>query len=167
MKRNKKGQVAVLDLFMSGLMFGIAITLVMFTWNSYNVKIEDQLDYNTNLIKAYHVSDLLVKYPGRPTGWHRYNTSNPAVTIGLAQEEGVLNIDKVDAFVNNLTYNYTKDKLEINNYEYFMRIVKLDETNFTPPLSKGNTSSTEQMITLRRYVLYNDEEAILEFTLKK
>ena len=168
MKQNKTGQLAILDLFMSGLMFAIIVSLVMFTWNDYNVKIDKQLDYNTNLIKAYHVSDLLVKYQGRPTAWQRYeNVSNPAVTLGLAQGEGELNVEKVEFFINNLTYEYTKDKLGINSYEYYLRLLKLDGTNFTPPIEKGTTNTTEQTVTLRRYVLYNGEEAILEFSLKK
>src|SRR3989344_2818749 len=102
-KQHKKAQVAVLDLYISALMFGILITFVMFTWNNYNIKINNQLDYNSDLIKAYHISDLFVKYQGKPTAWHRTNiTENPISILGLAQSEGVLNSDKVDIFINDL-----------------------------------------------------------------
>ena len=111
--QHKKGQVAVLDLFIAALIFGIIVTAIMFTWNSYTVKIQNQIDYNTNLVRAYHISDLFVRYPGKPSAWeHYYDLSeDPIEILGLANQDHIIDVDKMSAFMN-LSYDYVKTNAE-------------------------------------------------------
>lgn len=158
----KKGQVAVLDLFIAALIFSIIVTAIMFTWNSYNVKIEDQIEYNTNLVRAYHISDLLVRYAGKPSAWEHYgDLSEDAIEIvGLAERDHIIDPDKLNSFMN-LSYDYVRTKLKINEYQFYMDLKHINGSDFNPPIEFGNQTNESSIISLRRYVIYNDTEAIL------
>lgn len=164
---NKKAQIAVLDLFISAMIFGIIVTGIMVTWNNYNEKIEKRIETNTNLIRAYHISDLLTRYPGKPSAWEKFDegtANNPVTIIGLAKSDHVIDGDKLSSFLL-LDYDYAKDKLSINNYEYYFRLSKVDGTDFDPVIEKGSKLNDTNYVTLKRYVIYNESEAILEFWL--
>ena len=167
-KQNKKGQVAVLDLFISALIFSIIVTTVMFTWNSYTQKIEDQLDYNSDLLTAYHISDLLTRYPGKPSSWEflQHVSINPVEIIGLAQDDRVLNPMKVDRFLA-LEYEFIQEKLNIGAYDFYFHLTEIDGDEFNPILEVGNITDNSSAVVLKRYVIYNETESILEFWLQK
>jgi hypothetical protein len=169
LKKNKKGQVAVLDLFVSALVFGILVATIMVTWNSYGVKIDKQLDYNTNLLRAYHISDLLTRFPGKPSFWGLQHALGPqdVEIIGLAKSDRILDTVKVISF-KNMDYNESKQKLGISSYEYYFRVSKLDGSDFSPAIESGiKDNESEITVTLKRYVIYNETESILEFWLQK
>ncbi|MBS3172314.1 hypothetical protein J4438_01890 [Candidatus Woesearchaeota archaeon] len=166
-KRNKKAQVAVLDLFIAAMIFGILVTAIMITWNDYNEKIDKRISQNTNLIRAYHISDLLTRYAGKPSAWEKFGedtAEDPLTIIGLAKEDHVIDNDKLTTFLS-LDYNYTKDKLSINSYEYYFKILNIDGSDFNPVIEKGIKMNNTNYVTLKRYVIYNESEAILEFWL--
>jgi hypothetical protein len=169
LKKNKKGQVAVLDLFISALIFGILVATIMVTWNSYGIKIEKQIDYNTNLLRAYHISDLLTRFPGKPSFWGLQAQMGPhsVEIIGLAKSDRILDSTKVQAF-RTMDYNESKEKLEIAMYDYYFRLYKLDGSDFNPPIEAGiKNNESEITVTLKRYVIYNETESILEFWLQQ
>lgn len=166
---NKKGQVAVLDLFIAAVIFGVLVTTIMLTWNEYNVRIEEHIDYNDLVIKAVHITDLLSQYPGKPTGWEGPRVflpkRNTITTIGLASDEGIIDENKLDRFLN-LTYNETRDIFNIKSYDYFFKIIKVDGSNFSPSIEKGILTN-KTIVSIRRLVIYKDDPAILQFQLEE
>jgi len=171
MLKNNRGQVAVLDLFISALIFGLLVTTIMFTWNSYTLKIDKQIDYNTNLLRAYHITDLLTRFPGKPTSWEKYNEpqlgSNPIEIVGLAREDRILDPTKVSGFIN-LEYDLSREILGITDYDYYFKLTHIDGTDFDPVIESGEIiNESEIVVTLTRYVIYNETEAVMEFWLQK
>ena len=166
--QHKKAQVAVLDLFIAALIFGILVSAIMVTWNNYNVKIDQRIEDNTNLIRAYHISDLLVRYPGKPTAWETYPEliGDSISIIGLAKSDGVIDPVKLSEFTK-LENDFIKDKLKTGHYDFYFKLVQIDGSHFTPPIEKGNLTNSSTSIALRRYVIYNETEAILEFHLQR
>ncbi len=166
-QRNKKGQVAVLDLFISAMIFGILVTVIMVTWNNYNTKIENQIDYNTELVKSFHLTDLLTKYPGKPSAWeHIVEGDDIKISIlGLAKDDRVIDPVKLQEFLS-FDYNETKQIMRITSYDYYFRLYKLDGSDFTPKIEKGVILNDTSTIALTRFVIYNETEAILEFRLQ-
>ena len=166
--RYKKGQVVELDLFMAIIIFGFILVIIFLAWNTYSQKINRELDYNTNLIKSYHISDLLTKYPGRPSSWEQNILLGETQidTIGLSSKDRIIDDNKLSTFLT-LDYNFTKDVMNINSYEYYFKISKIDGTDFDSSLEKGIKTDDESTIALRRYVIYNETAAIMEFWLQK
>ena len=167
--KNKKAQVAVLDLFVAAIIFGILVTILMTTWNEYNAKIDKQLEYNDFVIKVYHITDLLVLYHGKPSAWEKPSPTYhvdapwPMDMIGLALEDGVISEKKLNTFLN-MTYNETREIFNIRGYDYLFQLKRIDGSEFSPQIIKG-VSGEEAIVAVRRLVLYNDEEAILYFQL--
>jgi hypothetical protein len=159
---HKKGQVAVLDLFIAAVIFGIIVTTVMFTWNSYNNKIDDRIEYNTNLLRAYHVTDLLTKYPGKPSFWERdFDLNEDTVTIlGLAKSDRVIDPKKLSAFLT-MNYSVVKSKLDLNNYEFYFKLENDDVT-----YEKGMKINDSPTIAIKRLVIYNETKTNLDFWLQ-
>src|SRR3989344_6068419 len=94
----KKGQIMIMDLFMSFFVFILLISSVIFTWNAYTLRLNDKLDYEEMMTKAFHVSDLLIENPGVPSEWEK--SSSSVEVIGLATKDRVLSEEKVNAFIN-------------------------------------------------------------------
>ena len=167
--QHKKAQVAVLDLFIAAMIFGIMVATIMAAWNSYNIKIEEKIENNDDILRAYHVSDLLVRYPGRPSYWELNSglSSDPVDTIGLAEKDGVIDPTKLAVFFN-FSDDYIKNKLKIKGYEYYFRLAYINDTDFDPPVIKGEKiNDSETIISIRRFALYNGTEVILEIQLQK
>lgn len=167
--RNKKAQVAVLDLFIAAVIFGILITIMMTTWNEYNVKIDKHLEYNDLIIKTYHITDLLVHYPGKPSAWEGpaialdMGPQFPTDMIGLAHKDGVLEAGKLNVFLQK-PYNESREMLNIRGYNYLFQLTRVDGSEFDPPIVKGEIGEGA-IVSVRRLVLYNGEEALLHFQL--
>jgi len=161
-KHNKKAQVAVLDLFIAAVIFGLLITTVMLTWNKYNIKMNEQINYNTMVIRTYHISDLLTQYPGKPSAWEKEEEINP-ITLGLASQEGVIDQTKLNKFLE-MDYNQTKDILNIMIYDYHFKLTNLTGSNLTQ--NKGLEKNTKT-VSITRLVIYNGQEALLQFKLEE
>ncbi|MFH1376146.1 MAG: hypothetical protein ABIH25_00765 [Candidatus Woesearchaeota archaeon] len=170
--KEKRGQVAVLDLFIAAVIFGILVATIMFTWNEYNIKIEKHIEYNDLIIKTFHIADLLTQYPGKPSTWelprplsHSTEQQTSITTIGLVYEEGIIDEYKLEKFLNT-SYNETKDIFNINNYEYYFKIINLDGSDLNPIIEKGILQNKTK-VSIRRLVIYQNEEAILQFQLQE
>lgn len=170
--KNKRGQVAVLDLFIAAVVFGILVTTIMLTWNEYNIRIEKHIDYNDLTIKAFHITDLLTQYPGKPTAWEKprpfispLEKKPPITTIGLAYEEGIIDEYKLSEFLN-MSYNETRDVFNIKLYDYYFKMIKIDGSDFNPKIEKG-VLKNKTIVSIRRLVLYNNDESILQFQLEE
>ena len=136
----------------------------MATWNNYNVKLENQIEYNDMVIKTYHISDLLSQYPGKLSAWEHYDEV-PTLALGLASQEGIIDEDKLNAFLD-MDYTETKDALNIMIYDYYFELTHLNGSHFNPNLTKGTIKDTTTVSTTR-LVIYNGEEALLQFSLER
>ena len=170
--KNKKGQVAVLDLFISAVIFGVLVSTIMLTWNEYNIRIEKHIGYNDLVIKTFHITDLLVQYPGKPTAWERprpvmgdiFPQPSPT-TIGLAAEENIIDEYKLNRFLSK-NYNHTRDNFNIMNYDFYFKITNLDGSDLDPPIELG-IQKNKTIVSVKRLVIYKNEEAVLQFQLEE
>jgi len=150
----KKGQTSMIDMLIASFLFIGLVTLIMVTWTNYNNRLNERLVYDQIQIKAFQVSDLLVKSPGSPTNWEE-NISSLKV-IGLADTDRILSRNKINAFANNLTNETIKKTLNLEDYNFYFL---LNDTTFgIPPVkiyetgSKPNSTSTIA-VNIRRYVI--------------
>ena len=139
----------------------ILVSLTVYTWNLYNVRLNEDLEYEKIQLIAFQITDLLVKSPGYPAGWEE-NPSNVGI-IGLAQNDRVLSQDKVTAFMN-LEYNSSKERFNIEYYDYKFKIKSLSNSVMQ---ESGLNFGGDTSVVIERYVLLDDERRIMEFTLWK
>ncbi len=154
-----KGQIAALDFFIALLIFSVLLTITMLSWSSYHSKISERAEYHDMMTKAFQISDVLVKSPGFPSNWDEGNVG----VVGLAIEDRILSIDKVNAFAN-LSLNKTKSIFQIYGYKFYFNLTK---TNGEGIKEYGEEPNGEKSISIKRYVLYNDEKATMEFKIWK
>lgn len=153
----RKAQIAVTDFFIALFIFVILLSFIMLTWNRYNLRLNERLEYEDMLTQALQVSNGLVKTSGYPVNW---NSSNVKV-IGLASTDRVLSSDKLARF-NNMSDADLIDTFKIAPY-YFM--FQLKNINGSAILAKGYAFSGDRSANIKRIVLYNGKEAIVEFSL--
>ena len=156
----RKAQIASVDLFIAITVFLILAAATIYTWNLYNTRLTENLEYEKMQLIAFQITDLLVKNPGHPSGWEE--TSNAGV-IGLAQDDRVLSQDKVTAFVN-LDYNTSRELFNIELYDYKFRMKDLSNNVLQ---ESGQEFTGDTSIVIERYVLFNNEKTIMEFTIWK
>ena len=86
---------------------------------------------------------------------------------GLADEEYILNETKISRFLN-LTYNQTRGLLFPKNYEFYFDMRDMDDNiiivNGTNVV-KGSypTSSATTVVPVKRYAMYNESIAKINF----
>lgn len=157
--RTKKGQVAITDLFISAVLFGMIIISVMALWNQYNKKIVEQTEYNDLLLRGFNIADLLSNYEGQPEKWDELQDVE---IIGLANEDRIISKSKLNNFTN-LSYEEIKNRFNIVGNEFYFSLSDLTGSDFNP-ITIGNKTG-KQIIDIRRLVIYEDQEAALEFAI--
>ena len=155
--KNKKGQINVTDLFIAVFIFCILITAAMLAWNKYNEKIIERTEYYNMMTKTFQISNTLVKTPGYPTGW----TADNVKIIGLASEDRILSKEKVDTFTT-LDINKTKGVFQTYGYNFYFTL----KTN-TGNITYGQEPNGKKSVSITRYVLFENEKAIMDFRLWK
>ncbi len=158
---SKKSQLAIMDAIMAISVFVLLIMSVVFIWNDYSVRLGEKININRMQIKAFQITNSLIKTAGVPTAWE-VNSTN-VEHIGLATKDRSLSKEKVNAFIN-LSYNKTREVFNINmEYDFYFRLkdLKNNTINITG-LSPRNT-----IINLQKPVLYENKESIMEFALWK
>lgn len=160
MLKDKKAQIFTTDFFIAFFIFSILIIVAMVSWNNYYIKITEINDYDIMMNKAFQISDVLVKSQGYPLEWDSENVQ----IIGLASEDRELSLDKVNLFAN-LPLNKSKNIFKTQDSKFHFSI-----KNFDGEILKEygyNMTNAKKSVNVRRYLLYNDEEAVMEFTLWK
>ena len=155
----RKAQVASIDLFIAITVFLILLASTIYTWNLYNTRFNENLEYEKMQLIAFQITDLLVKNPGYPTGWEE--SPNSVSVIGLAQDDRVLSQDKINAFVN-LDYNLSKERFNMELYDYKFRVKSLSNNVL---YQSGQNFDGDTAIVIERYALLDDEATIMEFTI--
>lgn len=174
----RRGQAAVTDLFISISVFIILITIITLTWNLHNIRLQNRFEYDDMMVKAFQVTDSLIKGRGVPPDWEtrlQTPTNNNLRVIGLSENERFLSEQKVIAFANSdgnnkLDEKVLKDTLRINLYQYYFVLRHLNGTITGCPgtcNSRGAYPSGNFVVNLARLVMFKDEPAILEFAVWK
>ncbi|MFH1065377.1 MAG: hypothetical protein V1734_02620 [Nanoarchaeota archaeon] len=157
----RKGQIASVDLFIAFFVFILLISILVGTWNLYNQRLNESMEYEKMRLGAYYISDSFVKTSGTPSAWE--NNPSSVEIIGLAIDDRVLSSAKVDAFAN-LSYASAREKLKIMGYNYGFRIKDLSNNII---MASGMAPAGDISIVVERYVTYENEKAIMEFALWK
>lgn len=144
-----KGQLFSSDMVASVFLFSIAVSTVLFAWNSVIDNSVNDMQRKDMEITATRILDILVKSPGYPIDWEKSNAS----VIGLANYDRTIDANKLNTFIN-MDYNTTRKIFGIP-YDYFFRI-----GNYT----KG-VNGTEAVF-VRRMVIFNGTQ-FMELTLSK
>lgn len=160
----KKSQVVVTDLFIALFIATILIVVIVFAWNRYTRILEEDTGYKEMQIIAFQTADLLVKSKGEPEDWEE-DPDNVGV-IGLASSDRYLSTEKVDAFINNISYRNSSKSLGISYYDFYFQI---NHINGTGLVQHGINYSTinKSIVNVQRLVNYKNEKAVMELALWK
>ncbi len=147
----RKAQVWSLDFAMSLMIFMSAFFAIMFGWNYINTSTLENQAMRELQLKALSLSDSLIRTQGIPAYW---NESTVEV-VGLAEEENVLNVTKVQYLVDmsGTDYDRLRSIMDIGFYDFYLEVEDLNGTvykNTTTPVSA--TSSI--VIPIERYAMY-------------
>lgn len=127
--RNLKGQFWSFDVIFSVVIFGVAITVMAFTW--FNINNELALAYGNGAtlmeLQLQTLSQNLLS-PGTPADWQALvNTTNSltwtGMSVGLTDPTGKISPDKLNAIASMASYNYqgTKQQLGIA-FDYYVTV---------------------------------------------
>ncbi len=180
---SRKGQAAVTDLFIAISVFIILITIITLTWNLYNIRLQNRFDYDDMMIKAFQVTDSLVKGRGVPADWEtrdqKIGNSNVQV-LGLSENERFLSEQKVKVFSLDpskstnpnakLDDQTLKNTLKINLYNYYFVLRHLNGTVTGCPTecnTRGTFPSGNYVVNLARLAMYQGQPVYLEFAVWK
>lgn len=158
----RKAQAIATDLFIALAIFVLITAFIIYLWNDYNTKLNEDVEYERLQILAYQITNQLVKTQGLPKSWEK----NPSGfdEIGLATSDRKLSTGKVDSFIS-LPYDSVRNALNLEGYGYSFK-VKSSANNVLKSSGETIPEGTEA-VGLERYVIYDNEKAILEFKIWK
>lgn len=159
-KQNKKAQIFVIDFFIALFIFSILLITIMVSWNNYNTKMNEKADYDLLVNKAFQISNSLVRSNGFPLDW----TESSFQVVGLASEDRVLSQSRLDSFLN-IPLNETSKEFRTYDYDFYFVLKDINGLKISD--YGTNITNAKKSATIRRYVVYNNEKATIEFTLWK
>lgn len=169
----RKSQLGMTDFFVALSIFFLVFGMVVFTWNWYTMEIMEKVEYRDMQIKAFEVTELLLKTPGSPSAWETLPSSDNIETLGIAKEPNIISRKKVKALIdsNFLTDVRMKELLNIEIYNFSLKITEEDGSQKYEGgalIERGHQySEKKDTVIIKRPVLYENREdsAILEFAL--
>jgi len=154
-----KGQIAVLDLVVSVVVFLIVMTGFFIAWNSYNNRLDDSLLSNEMSLHAFQIMQQLITTPGVPGNWE--NNVSSLKFIGLAYSDRIIDEAKLDS-LNTINYNDLKNKMNIKRFEVFILVKQGNQAVY----EIGNTTKGKT-IHIERGVMYKNEPSTIQVALSK
>lgn len=146
-----------MDLFTAMFIFIIILVVALTTWNKYTLKAGEKTEFYDMSVKAFQISDSLVKTRGYPENW----TADNVKVLGLASNDRNLSLEKINSFTS-LNLNKSKEILHLYGYNFYFEL-KTSAQNIT----YGMTPSGNKAISITRYALLNNEDATMRFSLWK
>ena len=148
MSANRGAQLFSFDLISSLTVFMIFFTIFFFAYGQLKLQTAQATAAKDAQDTATFLSDELVRTPGIPANW----TNTTVVTIGLAEEDGVLALSKLRA-LGNMSYQNSTFFLVLGNFEYFLNLTALNNaTLFTygwyPPQNITTVTPIKRMVLL-------------------
>lgn len=155
----KRGQAAVMDLFVAISVFIILTTILTLTWDLYNIRINNRFTYDDMVLKTLQISDILVRTQGIPPDF----VPQSAQSIGLARRDYTLDNRRV-ARVAAMNESDFKNIMKINLYEFYL--VVRDQSG-AANATLGKPPAGKSTVNLLRYVMYDGRQVGFEFSLWK
>lgn len=172
--KQNRAQTSSIDLFIAISIFTVLFVLVILAWNSYAAALSTRLDSAETELKAFQLSELLLKTPGYPGMWEKLENSSGIIELGLAEKPNALSREKAIRLTDSAFLNKSsiRDTLNINLYNFTIIItdtsgnIKYENGN---PLSAGDSlpAAKKNVVILKRAALYETENAILKIVLWK
>lgn len=146
-----RGQIFEPDFMASLVIFGLVIGFFLTPWNTIMSSQTRFAAENDMRQQAERTAAFMVATPGYPEDWESSN----ATIVGFAEQENLLDAEKLDAF-NNMSYARQKDLLRARDFY-------LEIANETGPLTVyGNDTvygksyeNASTVIPVKRDVLVN------------
>ncbi len=164
MMKRAKGQFWSFDVIFAIIIFGVAITILAYTW--YNVNNQLALAYGNGAtimqLQAESLAQTIMS-PGNPTNWQSIvNTADPStwnnVSIGLAESNGSSSISpgKLYALMSMANYNYGDTKVPLGvAYNYYIIIQRqgssVPNINTAVNITIGQNPQTSKSLTTYVY----------------
>lgn len=160
-----KAQLVMTDLIFVTTILIILLTISMIMWNTGVTRIQLKENIENLEADALAISDQLVRTPGLPEDWEE---NVAAVTIiGLANEPNVLDRNKVHEFIE---LDYDTAKRLLGGYDFNFTLTNSTGNIITDgdtELKSGIVVHAEQVVGIRRIVLYNNQPASLNLMIGK
>jgi len=153
-----KGQAILLDFVFAAFIFSIVFAAIMLSLRN----IQDNLDYEEKVWRIQHAAipavDILVKSGGVPVDWEL----NPAQARipALAGTGYGLSPVKVAA-LNNLDYEFVKQSLGLDGFEYKLVVQTIDGETV---VSKGMREQGDFVVGTTRLAFYRGRIARVRLT---
>ena len=157
--KNKKAQITVVDFGLSIFIFTILVTVIVISLYNYHDRVAGRLEDEMIVASAVAVTDNFVKTSGYPNDW----TIDDVKIIGLATRDRVLSQEKVDKFCQELEYDRARQIMGLMYHFHFS--LSVPEAEFEPVQCGSEPIDANRIVTIRRAVVYQDEPALLQFTL--
>lgn len=119
-----KGQIITTEFMLVGSILVILLIASLSFWYIGTTRFQENVDRTEVQLMALDISDQLVKSEGFPGDWNDDPTTT--ASLGLAIYERELDQSKVEAFVNDLTYDEVKDYLAVEHMDILVTIYSLD-----------------------------------------
>lgn len=171
---SKKSQTVMIDLFIAFFIFMFMTGAMGVVWNLYTIRLMQHISVQDRWIKAFQITDIMVRTPGIPSNWEKYYDPideygidpNNISIIGLAGDDRVLTRKKLNAFYN-LTPGNVSELFNIEMYAYNMTIKRQDDNSILPGNHSGVPIGGNLSVTIRRFIKMEGvpDRLILEFSL--
>jgi len=158
--KKSKAQAIMIDFFFAIIILVFLIELYFSGWGRSVLGIGLKEQKNEMEILALQITDMFVKSPGVPSDWNQTNV----LAIGLAQEDHILDTDKVNKFTN-LSVDKTKQLLGISDLNFYFKLDYVQGDNIKEYGSVPVNS--EEIVLIRRLVFYEEKKAFMEMYLWK
>ncbi|MFH1751610.1 MAG: hypothetical protein ABH821_01580 [archaeon] len=161
MFHNSKGQIVSYDLIISLSIFLVLLTFVISSWNANYYAITGEKTFNDMQRIAVSTINSLASEKGFPWNWE--SEPENVTVIGLVNSKRIISVEKLNAF-DSLDYDLVKQKLRIENYEYYFAL----EQGESIILEKGLLLREQDfVVNTSRVVEFNGGMAVLKFKLFK
>ena len=142
-----KAQIWSFDFAISFLIFFLILVPTLFLFNYIIEQEISQRSLDEIETKALAISDSIVRTAGNPADWN----ATTVRSIGLAQQENILNITKVEYFMG-MNYDTVKAVMT-DGYDFNLTIKDLNGTVYG---TVGTNPVNKTTVPVQRYAKYGD-----------
>ena len=156
----KRGQAAVTDLFVAVAIFITLVTITTATWNLYGTRLNSRITYDDMVVKAYQVSDILLKTGGEPNNWETFDFSSGVSGVGyvgLIDNDRHIPYEKIVGLINLYDYDSgisLSNMFSLGQYDFGVNI--LDAGGSSIYSFGGAVAGARYTVNLARTMIYED-----------